>query len=428
MVDVVLPFEARARPLRYLFLDLNSYFASVEQQERPELRGRPVAVVPVMADSSFVIAASYEAKAFGVKCGVRIGEAKRMCPGIDIVMCRPQVYMAYHNRVVDVVNEVLPVEEVRSVDEMYFRLLGEETHPERATQLAQQLKKIIRDKVGSHMGCSIGIAPNVFLAKVGTEMQKPDGLVVLEHTDLPGKLYKLKLTDFAGINRRMSARLNAAGIFTVEQMCAADRHKLTTAFGSVMGERWYYLLRGHDLPHETTDRRTLSQSHVLPPELRTDQGSREVMLRLLQKASMRLRKEGLWTTCMDVSVTGVRKSWSAKAKLPPTQDSMTFNEAFLDLWKGRDFVGPKMVAICFSDLRQAEEVTPSLFDATVERSALSHAVDGLNMKFGKNRVYIAGMEHAKDAAEERIAFQKTWLLQEGKGDNDLESLVDFPVG
>src|SRR5947209_20498666 len=100
MVDDTLPFMLRdERPLRVLFLDLNAYFASVEQQERPELRGRPIAVVPVMADTSFVIAASYEAKKFGVKTGTQIGEAKVMCPEIELVDARPPVYVAYHNRI-----------------------------------------------------------------------------------------------------------------------------------------------------------------------------------------------------------------------------------------------------------------------------------------------------------------------------------------
>src|SRR5579859_5885587 len=116
MVDAHLPIELRERPLKYLFLDLNSYFASVEQQEFPELRGKPVAVVPVMADTSFVIAASYEAKRFGVKTLTQIGEAKQLCPDLICVTGHHSMYSAYHKRVIETVEKVLPIDEVRSID------------------------------------------------------------------------------------------------------------------------------------------------------------------------------------------------------------------------------------------------------------------------------------------------------------------------
>lgn len=418
MVDVHLPIELRERPLKYLFLDLNSYFASVEQQEYPELRGKPVAVVPVEADTSFVIAASYEAKRWGVKTLTQIGEAKRLCPDLICVLGHHSMYAHYHKRVVEVAESVLPIDEVRSIDEMCFKLLKTESAPDVAHSIALKLKKAIREQVGECLTCSIGIAPNAFLAKVGTELQKPDGLVVIEAQDLPAILHKLDLTGFPGINRRMEVRLNAQGIFTTEQMCAASRPHLHQAFGSVTGEQWWYLLRGFDLPQRRTQRKTLGHSHVLPPEHRTEQGCRDVLMRLLQKASARLRKENLWTEEMVVAVNGFKKSWSARIKLPPTQDSVTLNEYFLKDWPGHDFVQPKMVGVTFTRLREYEHVTPSLFDPTLDRSKLNRAVDSVNQRFGKNKIYIAGMEHAKETADEKIAFGKTELFSEGKGDNE----------
>ena len=119
--------SAGAEPrLRWLFLDLNSYFASVEQELRPELRGRPVAVVPVVADTTCCIAASYEAKAFGVKTGTQVGEAKRLCPGIALVEARHELYVEYHNRIVEAVEQRVPVSSVQSIDEMACRLIGRE--------------------------------------------------------------------------------------------------------------------------------------------------------------------------------------------------------------------------------------------------------------------------------------------------------------
>jgi len=410
------------RPLRVLFLDLNSYFASVEQQEHPELRGKPIAVCPVMADTSFVIAASYEAKKFGVKTGTMIGDAKVMCPGLLLIDASHTIYVSYHNRILEVVETVLPVDKVSSIDEMYFRLIGEEREPANAIALAKKIKDVLRDKVGECMTASIGIAPNVFLAKVGTDMQKPDGLVVLQAEDLPHKLHVLKLTDFAGINKRMEVRLNAAGIFTAEQMCSATRPELAKAFGSVVGDRWWFLLRGYEVDLENRTRRSLSHSHVLPPKHRTDEGCREVLLRLMLKAAQRLRSENLWACGMDVHVGGFKKSWTSRLRLPPTQDSVTMTEYLLEAWESRDYDSPKMVGVTFHELKTVEMVTPSLFDASVQRGQFSQAVDKVNNKFGKNKVHLAAMEHAQDSAPERIAFNKTWLFSEGKGDNIVEEI------
>jgi DNA polymerase-4 len=371
----------------------------------------------MMVDTTCILASSYEAKRCGVKTGTSVAEAKSLCPDIQLLIARPALYVSYHDRIVEAVGTVLPVDKVRSIDEMQFRLIGREREPENAAAIGRELKRAIREKVGDTLSCSVGIAPNAFMAKLGTELQKPDGLVVLEAKDLPGRVLQLELTGFTGINKKTAVRLNAAGIFTAADLYAADPKGLVTAFGSVVGGRWWYLLRGYELELPEQERKSLGHSHVLPPEMRTDQGCREVLLRLMQKASARLRKEGLWAGSMDVFVRGRKKSWRAPLRLPPSQDTVTFNEHFLRAWEGRDFEQPYIVGVTFGGLAHAEEVTPSLFDPTRDRAALNSAVDSLNRRFGKNTIYLAGMEHAKDAAPERIAFRKTDLFSEGKDDN-----------
>jgi DNA polymerase-4 len=172
------------------------------------------------------------------------------------------------------------------------------------------------------------------------------------------------------------------------------------------------------MPEEETDRKSLSHSHVLPPALRNEKGCRDVLMRLLQKASARLRENNLWTEHLTVYVNGFDRSWEAHAALPPTQDTVTMNEALLRLWPGHDFVRPRGVGVVLSRLKERTGVTPSLFEETQDRADLMSAVDTVNKKFGKNSVFIAGMEKAKNSAEEKIAFNKTWLFQEGKGDNE----------
>jgi DNA polymerase-4 len=405
------------RPLGVLFLDINAYFATCEQQERPELRGKPIIVVPMDTDSTCAIAASYEAKKFGIKTGTNVGEARRMCSDLIVVPARPPLYVHYHERIIEAANTVLPVDKVCSIDEMHCSLLGKEREPEEAHRVALRMKQALKDKVGDMIKCSIGIAPNTFLAKLGTDMQKPDGLVILEAKDLPGKILGQKLTDFCGINKRMAGRLQGAGIFSVEQLYSKSPAELRAAFGSVMGERWWYLLRGYPLELEINEGKTLSHSHVMHPDQRTDTGCREVLLRLIAKASARLRQKGLWASGMAVSIQGFKKSWRASTRLTASQDTVTFNDEFFRLWETRDFDKPRTVGVVFYDLAVSEQVSLSLFDSTVMRADLNHAVDKVNQKFGKNTIYLAGLENVKDSADEKIAFNKTWLFSEGKDDN-----------
>lgn len=419
MVDINLPsIELDRQPLRWLFLDLNAYFASVEQQNDPALRGKPIAVAPFDSDSTCAIAASYEAKRYGIKTGTNIGDAKRMCPDLIVVNATPAMYVAYHRRIIDVAETVMHVDKVCSIDEMRCRLMGEEKEPENALILARRMKDAIREGVGECMTCSVGLAPNSFLAKLATDMQKPDGLVMLQAHEIENKVRDLKLTDFCGINRRMKARLNAAGVFTVPDLYALDRQGIRAAFGSVIGERWWYLLRGYELEVEIEEGKTLGHSHVLSPDKRTDSGCREVLLRLMQKASARLRANGLVTSGLGVYVTAFEKSWHAHASFDATSDTIKLNAELMRLWAQRDYEKPRNVGLVFTNLRKANEITPSLFDTEVDRSQVNQAVDEMNQKFGKNSVYLAAVHNARDSASEKIAFNKTWLFSEGKGDNE----------
>jgi DNA polymerase-4 len=242
-------------------------------------------------------------------------------------------------------------------------------------------------------------------------------LTILQSDDLPHALFGMKLTDLVGINKRTEARLNAAGIFTVEQLCSTPRDRLRQGWGSVLGERWWFKLRGFELNESFEQGQSLGHSHVMAPELRNDEGTKQVLLRLLQKASARLRSNGLTARVMAVGVSG-RQSWKAHCRMSPTADTVTLNEHFLSLWESRSFKSPIKASVTFTELEAAENVTPSLFDEAVQRAELSAAVDDLNHKFGKNTVYLAGMRDAKDAAPERIAFAKTELFVEGKGDHE----------
>ncbi len=231
-----------AEQVNWLFVDMNSYFASVEQQVQPRLQGKPTVVVTVDVDSTVCIAASYEAKAFGVSTGTQLGEAKKKCPHLNVVEARHEIYVDYHNQIKQAVENCLHVSKTVSVDEMECRLLGRERQLDQARALARQVKQAIRG-VGETLRCSIGLAPNRFLAKTASNLQKPDGLVSIIASQLPQVLFRLKPRDLPGIGSRMEARLHRLGIETMEQLWQLDMEQMTQLWGGVVGTRFWLKLR-----------------------------------------------------------------------------------------------------------------------------------------------------------------------------------------
>jgi DNA polymerase-4 len=413
--------------LRWLFLDLNSYFASVEQELVPSLRGRPVAVVPVLADTTCCIAASYEAKAFGVKTGTQVGEARRLCPGIELVEGRHELYVDYHNRIVEAVESVVPVSSVMSIDEMACRLMGREQPLLAALDLAQRVKAKIRDTVGSTLRCSVGLAQNRYLSKVASDMEKPDGLVALTPDILEAALLTLTPRDLPGVGPRMEKRLHAAGIRTMKELWALDREQMSDLWGGMGGEKLWHWLRGEDFHDEELEHaKSISHSHVLAPELRTRDGAYAVVCKLLHKAAMRLRTANLWASNLRLSAkfavpkdlssrqhnSGIPQlGWSASTPLVECQDNQTLTEGLRKLWAGmpagRDYAKPFYVGVALSDLVPDHLHTLDLFaglDREVRRTSLSKTMDSINKKHGTTMLFYASMLPAGTAAPTRIAF------------------------
>jgi DNA polymerase-4 len=382
---------AQGSELNWLFVDLNSYFASVEQDARPELRGRPVGVVPMMADTTVCIAASYEAKAHGVKTGTVVADAKKMCPGLVLVEARHEIYVEYHHRIVEAVESCLPVTAVMSIDEMACRLMGRER------------------------------------PLVASDMEKPDGLVALPLDILPEALRQLTLRDLPGIGARTEKRLNEKGIHTMEQLLALDSEGAGTLWGSVWGERLWHWLQGEDFEMpETEHLKTISHSHVLAPEMRTPEQAWAVAHKLLHKAAMRLRAANLWAGNISLSIGfavprgektpvsrfGVpTRGWKAELRLSECQDNQTLIAALSRLWASRpagpEFEHPYFIGVVLGALVPTHLHTLNLFEGTEDeqsRTRLLATMDELNNKYGLSALAPATMLTAYRAAPTRIAF------------------------
>jgi DNA polymerase-4 len=393
-----------------LFLDFNSYFASVEQAEREDLRNRPVAVVPVMADTTFCIAASYEAKAYGVKTGTRVSDAKRMCPNLQIVLARHETYVEYHYQLIEAVERCAPVAEVMSIDEMWCELTGSWRERATAEALAKRIKQSIAREVSPYLRCSVGIGPNVFIAKTASDMQKPDGQTVIDADALPEALFGLELRDLYGIGPRMEARLRKHGLTSVELLCRASKQKLRNVWGGVEGERFWRQLRGERAErHASPGQKTLGHSHVLPPALRNETDAHAVLHRLVQKAAVRLRKQGYYAAGMAIGVGYADgRRWHTETHVVETQDTLELIHALNVLWQQRPRLRtkPMHVGVTMLNLVDAAHHTPGLFDEEPRRKALTGTLDRLNLRYGKNTVYFGGAHRVLRETPMRIAFTR----------------------
>jgi DNA polymerase-4 len=393
--------------LRSLLVDFNSYFASVEQQVEPRLRGRPVGVVPMMADTTVCIAASIEAKTFGVKTGTKVGDAKKLCPGIELVLARHALYIDFHHRAVAAVDTVVPVREVLSIDEMDCELTGRWREPERALALARKVKERLRGAIGECLRTSIGIGPNTFIAKTASDMMKPDGLVMIQEHELPQRLFGLALRDLSGIGKQMEKRLARHGIRTVEALCGRTREELRAVWGGTGGEVMFDRLRGRAVAHRDGDTHSISHSSVLAPDKRNPEDAAAILDRLVQKAAMRLRKAGFYASRLSVGLKYLDGSrWDADLRLVDTQETVVFLHALAKLWAGR----PKdrrtilQVGMAFSDLVPEASHTGSLFAAESKAKSLYETLDKLNARFGRQAVYFASAHKARDRGGMHIAF------------------------
>lgn len=412
--------------LRWLYVDFNSYFASVEQQLRPELRGKPIAVVPVETDSTCAIAASYEAKAFGIKTGTPIYEARKMCSGLVCVLAQHERYVEYHHRILEEVDHHIPVTAVCSIDEVACRLMDNETSVERITEIAHSIKRGLAQNVGEYIKCSIGIAPNRYLAKVATDLKKPDGLTFIAPQDLPHKLYTLKLRDLPGIGYNMEKRLLQAGIHDLPAVWALDAKRMRKVWGSVWGEKMWYFLRGYELPDEETTKSTIGHSHVMAPELRDPAKAKYVARRLTLKAASRLRRMGYYAASFHLSArieNGPR--YETTEQCYRAQDSMTFLHMLDNAWEnimreiGRARI--KKVSVSFYGLTAATDLQPELFSELpdvdlkerIKAEKMSMALDKINHRFGRDSVLVGMLpSQGRSFSGTKIAFTRIPDIEE----------------
>ena len=381
--------------IQVAYIDFDGFFASVEEAARPALRGQAVGVIPFAGTrATCVIAANKKAKAAGVKTGMSIEEAQGKCPAIRLQPQSPDLYVRAHRKLLLLIEEEVLVDEVCSIDEVCCRLTPSDIADPH--DLARRIKGRIRDQLGQYITCSIGFAANRQLAKIASELDKPDGVTVLRPEDLPGRLLGLDLTDIPGIAKNMQTRLIRAGICSVEGLWHSQAKHLRKIWGSVNGERFWYALHGYEIAAEPTRRAMYGHGRVLPPAWRDFESANKAAKLLSIKAARRLRRSGFLARSFGLWLDLREDRWSGETRLEEVNDDWSAVQALSRLWTSACGDLPadakiKSVHVAFYNLlpegsRQYDLFDQSGDDERQKWSTLSRMIDGLNGKYARTLV------------------------------------------
>jgi DNA polymerase-4 len=395
-----------------MHVDLNSAFATIEQQARPLLRGRPVAVVNRRTVHTTIVTASYEAKALGVKVGMKFIEAARLVPGLVAIESDPAKYRFVYRKLMAILNDYSSDAVMKSIDEGVVDFHHLRIHRP-LIEIGYEIKQRLRDEIGVAMRCNVGIGPNRFLAKTAASLHKPDGLDVINATNLRAIYKTLKLTDLTGIAGAMEHRLNAVGIYTPIEFLDSSRLVLEKiVFKSICGRQWYERLRGWEVDGQISDTKTIGRQYVLE---KRNLRHCEIMARLhnlCESVGFRLRSQNKVARGIYIYArTDNRKYWHAnKMYQLPFYSDATINclaqQLFFNAPSGIREIGIRCYGLSDNDDNQL-----SLFnDQLMREQQLVYAIDAINQRFGDRKIHSADTLATNDFIKSKISFGSTRYL------------------
>ncbi len=402
------------RPL-IMHVDLNSCFATVEQQARPMLRGRPVAITNRRTDRTAIITASYEAKAMGVKVGMKLREAKLLCPDIIALESDPAKYRFVYHKLLDIMHDYSAHVTMKSIDEgiIDFHDTTAAIQGRNLEDIGYEIKQRLKDEIGVWMRCNVGIATNRFLAKTAAGLHKPDGLDIITPDNIHDVLESLKLTDLTGIAGRNEQRLNSVGIVTPLDFLKADVVTLhRVVFKSLVGQWWYKRLRGWEVDDVSSDVKRVGRQYVLE---RFDLSYDQILQRLhhlCESVGSRMRSQEKAARGIYVyAKTRDRGSWHAchMSQLPFSSDQTIYYQARMLFEQAPDQL--KEIGIYCYELQDIESPQLSLFsDQIVRERQVTHAIDGINKQFGERTIHSADTLGTGIYVQQKVPFGSTRYL------------------
>lgn len=392
-----------------LHLDVNSYFASVEQQANPFLRGKPVAVAAQVAPYGCIIASSREAKAKGIVTGMRVEEAQRIDPHVAIREVDPPKYRSTSERIFALLASYSEDLETYSIDEAFLNLTSVVPNPEAAVPLAVEIQQRIRDEVGEWLRCSIGVAPTRWLAKFGGDTAEKGTVKCITHANLANTVDPHELTDAWGIAHRMAARFHRVGMETLGDIRRSSPGRLMRFLG-IPGIEWWANLNGVDLGkvESLPQPKSVGHSHVLRKRTNDERFHRAVLLKLCERTGRRLRQLTLRAHGIYLSADGLGGGAGGAVRFPrPVAETRPlFAATDRILTRARGQILTSLVVGTFDLVPEIDQAT--LWPEPEQERALSRSLDEVNDRYGEHTVHwgsLFGLE--TDQAPDRIGFRKT---------------------
>ncbi len=383
-----------------LHIDFNSYFATIEQQANPRLRGKPVGVTGGDRMVRTVLgAASVEAKRFGVKTGMQIWEAKSLCPQIILVPGDSDKYLETTKRFLSILKDYSPYLEVFSIDEAFLELIQGHAEFSNATTIAKHIKSRIKQEIGEWVTCSIGISYNKLMAKLAGSLQKPDGLVIIRNEEEAIKiLNQVPLNEICGIGGRIKSRLNRLGIFSFQGLRTVPLKVLLLEFKSY-GQFLYNASRGIDhtaiLPfYEKGEVKSIGHRHTINHDTNDMIEIKQILLKLTELVTRRLRAKNLigktihcWYREANLSSSYLGGGFHGdgmQTTISYTDDGL---EIFKSAWKIFQRIWSKdkirMIGVSVSNLKPQTPQNLSLLPEVRRTEIITQALDKINNKFGE---------------------------------------------
>ena len=390
-----------------MHIDINSCFASIEQQANPLLRGRPVAVAAYATNSGCILASSVEAKRLGIKTGMRVREGKIFCPELIVLAPDPWKYRYIHNCLRKLISQYTSNVVPKSIDEFVLDFEGYPGLKKGLPETGREIKKRLKEEIGDWLTVSIGIGPNRFLAKVASNLKKPDGLEEISAVNYREIYSKLKLTDLYGIKRANAIRLNNAGIYTVNDFFEANDRTLRSAFGSITGYYWYLRLRGWEIDGTDFSRKSYGNMYSLPTNLSTAEQLAPILHKLVEKCSFRMRKAGRAARGVHVGILYKDRSFWHKGAVGRRilfGANEIYRQAYQILAKSACCRPVATLSVTLFDLKKADFSQLQLFEEISKKVELIRAIDKINERWGEFSIVPAKMMGTEANVPDAVAF------------------------
>ncbi len=400
-----------------MHIDLDSCFATIEQQANPLLRGKPLVVAAYATPNGCVLSPSIEVKRFGVKTGMSVRDARLLCKGVIVRTPDPPKYRDVHMKFRTIFNDYSPNVSPRSIDEAIIDFTNTPYLQRGLVEIGNEIKQRMKKEIGEWIWCSIGIGPNRFLAKLGAGLKKPDGMVVITHENLRSVYEKIKLKDLHGINTKNEARLNTNSIFTPLQFLEASENTLRAqVFQGITGYYWYLRLRGWEIDAIDWDRKSFGQEYSLGKQTDDPAEISRILMKLCEKMGRRLRSagsaaQGIHVACLYKDMTHWHRGKKVEQQLYTTPELYRKAQWLLNQQPERKVIR-KLAVSCF-DLMASKTPQMELFDVAVDkRRQVSDAMDKINDRYGEFVITPAIMLGMNDLVLDRIAFGNVKGIEE----------------